>query len=1288
MSIYKKSNLLSFHTLILFIIIMIISDSAHARVAIFTAPIPFENSTKGAQIYLDLDQLEKKFKKEIKKAGENKELLTKKIIKDLFIDSVNKKAIKIKIVDLHQEIFIEEEKPIIEEHENRIDPIVEQTIKNRILYLTPEKLKAQHKKLKKMEPSQEKLILDPRNVNANLLQSKELRHVTPDPRPKPAHNVWPQLIEDTIQNFKKAPQIIKPDYEQFPDESEIGLNYFGIAPLSLKEVDAEDHKEQIEDEHNNEGLTEDENPFALYPEQDLLDQEDEESKSEQPIMLAESLIKDDKQPIEIAPSLKPVQNNNWINGIRPSARSRLFIKRKDTPKPSMNELNQQELHTIQIPQEPSSAALLSPLTQTPALLPDIHESGNKIINNSKSLHSPSINTPKETSTPPFIPKKSKKKIKPIVSDQASPSILQSNTDIKRTLENDTPKPVHGNQHIENPNEASTPPFIPKKSKKKISRIIPDQASPSILQSNSDIIRILENDTPKPVHGNQHIENTKETSTPPFIPKKAKKKISRIIPDQTPPSTPQSNRDIKRILESDTPKPVPGNQNIENIPIDFNIPFVTSPKKGTPLKPSTPYDDLLSPIYNEQAQFTPQPQSVQVFHVRPLESQKDQLDRVLKERDNNSLARVKKTKAQKERRKALPYDQPSPFFADPIDENSINPITQHNQKEDHITLPNDLAMPKPQETDDTVADNNERRHLPIIKPLNITQEPITPPFNSKKPKSRIKPIVLDQISPITTNKIIQPESDPILPTISELVLNPVVDETPPIFDVVLPTDNQVLPTISEPVLPVSEPVLPTTHYPTLPPEINPTLPADNPIFPTISDPVLPTIPNPVLPPVLPTINVISPVPSDAASYLPPHNEDEKEIVTIVPPTQEQPKNKNKPIVIDQISPITITPSPRVIYYPSWSKKLFQDLEEELNEKDDLEEEDDLDDADPIDNNSESYKKINILGNDVPKPTPSFIPPPPPAPSLQDLTKPRLMPQKDSEIQQDRTIKKQVAKPTPNAFDNHLHSSLALRRAQVVDSPESSPETKAPKFKKPIGKEIKPIEFKPEPKKSAALQKISKDLNDTSLKIVAICDKFRARIKSTEQIEESLIAQVIIFKNQSVSGFSQKTSTVGEVRRLYKDYEALKNKHVELKGNEQKQIQKEAAEAEKRVAIEAEKAAARAEKEAKKRRKAAQPDVLDRAKIAAVKFTDLIKGFVFKKKDEIVREDIEMDDFKPSQSIPNIPIAKDPNPPAGGSSETIMDSLAQKINMFKIAPRNVENSGSESDNASDSDDDWDD
>ena len=145
----------------------------------------------------------------------------------------------------------------------------------------------------------------------------------------------------------------------------------------------------------------------------------------------------------------------------------------------------------------------------------------------------------------------------------------------------------------------------------------------------------------------------------------------------------------------------------------------------------------------------------------------------------------------------------------------------------------------------------------------------------------------------------------------------------------------------------------------------------------------------------------------------------------------------------------------------------------------------------------------------------------------------------------------------------------------------------------------------------------------------------------------------------------------------EYEALKKKQNELKESEQKQIQKEAAEAQKRAAAEAEKAAAKAEK----KRKAAQPDILDRAKIAAGKFTDLIKGFVFKKKDEIVREDIEMDDFKPS-----IPIAKDPNPPAGGSagssSETIMDSLAQKMSMFKNAPGNVEKSDSESD------DDWDD
>ncbi|MDP1974993.1 MAG: hypothetical protein Q8K37_03400, partial [Alphaproteobacteria bacterium] len=265
----------------------------------------------------------------------------------------------------------------------------------------------------------------------------------------------------------------------------------------------------------------------------------------------------------------------------------------------------------------------------------------------------------------------------------------------------------------------------------------------------------------------------------------------------------------------------------------------------------------------------------------------------------------------------------------------------------------------------------------------------------------------------------------------------------------------------------------------------------------------------------------------------------------------------------------------------------------------------------------------------------------------------------------------------AFDNHLHSSLALRRARVVDSPESSPEPKAPKFKKPIAKEIKPIEFKPEPKKSAALQKISKDLEKNALEIIAICVEFRTTIKSNENNEELLVKEVIRFKDQPISGYSAKTKAVSAVRSLYKKYEALKKKHVELKENEQKQIQKESIEAEKRAAAEAEKAAAKAEKEAEKKRKAAQPDILDRAKIAAGKFTDLIKGFVFKKKDEIVREDIEMDDFKPS-----IPIATDPNPPAGGSSETIMDSLAQKMSMFKNAPGNVEKSDSESD------DDWDD
>ncbi|MDP3533445.1 MAG: hypothetical protein Q8S31_09200 [Alphaproteobacteria bacterium] len=1167
MSIYKKSNLLSFHTLILFIIIMIISDSAHARVAIFTAPIPFENSTKGAQVYLDLEQLKKnipkRFKKEIKKAEEHQELLTEEIIKDLFINKATKKtlkkAIKIKIVDLQPNTFIEfieNEKPVIKEPKPPIDPIVEQTKKNRIEFLQPSILKEQKNKLIK---------------------------ITPDLRPKPedipsnsVHNVWPQLIEDTIQNFKKAPQIIKPDYEQFPDESEIGLNYFGIAPLSLKEVDAEDHKEQIEDEHNNEGLTEDENPFALYPEQDLLDQEDEESKSEQPIMLAESLIIDEKQPIETTPSLKPVQNSNWINGIRTSSRSRLFINKKNTPKPPLNELNQQEFHPIQTPQKPSSMAPLSPLTQTPALLPDIHKSGNKIVNNSKSLHSPSINTPNETSTPPFISKKSKKKISPIISDQASPSILQSNRDIKR---------------------------------------------------------ILEKDTPRPVHGNQYIETTKETSTPPFIPKKPKKKISRIIPEQASPSILQSNRDIKRILEKDTPRPVHENQNIENTPVDFNIPFVTSPKKGTPLKPSSPYDDPLSPkkqsIYNEQAQFTPQPQSVQVFHVRPLV-------RRLKEISSNPLKPEKKSRAQKERRKALPYDQSLQFFADLIDENSINPITQPHQKDEHIGLPNDLAMPKPQKPDDTITDNNKRTNL---KPLNITQEAITPPSKPKHPKRRIKPIVLDPTSPIThkENQTITPSPKEIYyPSWSKGLFqdqeeeDEIENEEDDLDDIVLPNDL-AMPKLQE----KDDTITDNNKQPTLP--------------------------------------IIKPLNITQETITPPFN-------------PKQPKRRIKPIALDQISPIThkedptITPSPRVIYYPSRPKALFQDAEEEEEE---IEyEEDDLDDADPIDNDPESYKKVNILDKDAPKFAPSFIPPPPPAPSLQDLNKPRLMPQKDLAEQEDRTIKKQVAKPTPKALDNHLHSSLALRRARVIDSPESSPETKAPKFEKPIGKEIKPIEFNPEPKKSAALQKIFKDLEKNALEIIAICVEFKTAIKSNENNEELLVKEVIRFKDQPISGYSAKTKAVSAVRTLYKKYEALKKKQNELKESEQKQIQKEAAEAEKRAAIEAEKAAAKAKKEAEKRRKAAQPDILDRAKIAAVKFTDLIKGFVFKKKDEIVREDIEMDDFIPSQSVPNIPIAKDPNPPAGGSSETIMDSLAQKINMFKNAQENKEKSDS------DSDDDWDD
>ncbi|MDP1974991.1 MAG: hypothetical protein Q8K37_03390, partial [Alphaproteobacteria bacterium] len=310
-----------------------------------------------------------------KKAEEHQGLLTEEIIKDLFINKVTKKtlkkAIKIKIVDLQPNTFIEfieNEKPVIKEPKPPIDPkepktpidqIIEQTKKNRIEFFQPSILKEQKNKLIK---------------------------IIPDPRPKPedipsnsVHNVWPQLIEDTIQNFKKTQKIIRPYYEQIPDESEIGLNYFGIAPLSLEEVDAEYYEEQIEDEHNEElhdDLTEDENPFTLYPEQDLSEQENEESKLKQPVIIEESLSIDDKQPIETTFSLKPVQNNNWINGIRPSSRSRLFTKRKDIPKPSLNELNQRELPAIQTPQKPSSMAPHSPLTQTTALLPDIHESSN------------------------------------------------------------------------------------------------------------------------------------------------------------------------------------------------------------------------------------------------------------------------------------------------------------------------------------------------------------------------------------------------------------------------------------------------------------------------------------------------------------------------------------------------------------------------------------------------------------------------------------------------------------------------------------------------------------------------------------------------------------------------------------------------------------------------------------------------------------------------------------------------------------------------------------------------
>ncbi|MDP1974990.1 MAG: hypothetical protein Q8K37_03385, partial [Alphaproteobacteria bacterium] len=315
----------------------------------------------------------------------------------------------------------------------------------------------------------------------------------------------------------------------------------------------------------------------------------------------------------------------------------------------------------------------------------------------------------------------------------------------------------------------------------------------------------------------------------------------------------------------------------------------------------------------------------MFHVRPLVSP-------LKERSSNPLKPEKKSRAQKERRKALPYDQSLQFFADLIDENSINLITQPHQKDKHIILPNDLAIPKP-------------------------QEETTPPLNSKQPKRRIKPIVLDQISPMPTKE------------------NQTITPSPRVI-----------------------------YYPSLPKKLFQDQEEENEIEDDLddADPLGNNAPKPTPsfippPPPLPSLLDLN------KPRLIPQKDSEP---TTPPSKQKKPKNRIKPIVLDPISPITrkedqtITPNPRVLYYPSRPKALFQDAEEE---EDEIEyEEDDLDDADPINNDAGSYKKVNILGDDAPKPTPSFIPPPPPAPSLQDLNKPRLIPQKDVAEQEDRTI----------------------------------------------------------------------------------------------------------------------------------------------------------------------------------------------------------------------------------------------------------------------------------------------